>query len=113
MASDANIVAAEKFALTREGGLVVSTTIEDRDAEHQVGDIAIDGDNMPTDDVVHIFFTMEVPPMSEFEKLLIRYYSLYGDGVLNTFLRTGNASYGILAKDPNYKYNRLIKISNN
>jgi hypothetical protein len=113
MASNANIAAAERFALTLEGGLVVSTTIEDRDAEHQVSDISIDPVNMPNDnDTLKIFISMGTPPMSEFEKLLIRYYSLYGDGVLNTFLRTGNASYGILAKDPNYKYNRLIKISN-
>lgn len=111
MASDANIAAAERFALTREGGLIVSTTIEDRDAEHQVGDVAIDSDTMPNDDVVHIFFSMEVPPMSEFDKLLIRNYSLFGDGPLNTFLRTGNASYDILLNNPKNKYERLIKIS--
>ena len=112
MASDANIAAAERFALTREGGLVVSTTIEDRDAEHQVGDIAIDGDSMPTDDLVEIFYSMEVPPMSEFDKLINRYYGLYGDSLLNTFLRTGKASYDILSKNPEDKYDRLIKISN-
>lgn len=104
--------AAERLGLTREGGLVVSMTIEDRDAEHQVGDIVIDRDHMSTDKVTDIFVSMGVPPMSEFDKLLIRYYTLYGDGILNTFLRTGNASYDILLKNPEGKSDDLIRISN-
>jgi hypothetical protein len=112
MASNANM-AAEKLGLTREGGLVVNTTIEDRDAEHSAGDIAIDSDKMPTEeDTITIFISMEVPPMNEFDKLLIRHYTLHGDGLLNTFLRTGNASYDIILKNYNGNYDRLIKISN-
>ena len=61
---------------------------------------------MPTDDLVEIFYSMEVPPMSEFDKLINRYYGLYGDGLLNTFLRTGKASYDILSKNPEDKYDR-------